>query len=81
MNISGDCLGFLFDKNDESEQLRKVLDKCNYETKNEQPYEKVDEDNRKILEEATDYNHINCFSSDSENEEKEEEKEEKKEKN
>jgi hypothetical protein len=66
MNISGDCLGFLFDKNDESEQLRKVLDKCNYETKNEQPYEKVDEDNRKILEEATDYNYINCFSSDSE---------------
>jgi len=81
MNISGDCLGFLFDKNDESLQLRKVLDKCNYETKNEQPYEKVDEDNRKILEDATDYNHINCFSSDEEEEkEKEEEKEEKKEK-
>jgi hypothetical protein len=81
MNISGDCLGFLFDKNDESEQLRKVLDKCNYETKNQLPYEKVDEDNRKILENATDYNHINCFSSDEEEEkEKEEEKEEKKEK-
>lgn len=81
MNICGDCLGFLFDKNEESDQLRKILDKCNYETKNGQPYEKVEENERKILENTTNYNQINCFSSDEEEEkEKEEEKEEKKEK-
>ena len=77
-NIVGDCLGFLLDKKEDSEQLRKILDKCNYETKNKLPYETVDEENRKILENATDYSHINCFSSDEEDtNEKEEEKEEK----
>ena len=49
-NIVGDCLGFLLDKKEDSEQLRKILDKCNYETKNKLPYETVDEENRKILE-------------------------------
>ena len=78
-NIVGDCLGFLFDKNEESNTLRKILDKCDYETKNGQPYENLDEDNRKILEKATDYSHIDCFSSDEEDE-KEKEKEEKEEK-
>ena len=78
-NIIGNCLGFLFDKNEDSEILRQILDKCNYESKNEEPYEKMEEDNRKILEKATDYSNINCFSSDEEDY-KEQEKEEKKEK-
>ena len=81
-NLIGDCLGFSFDKNEDSVNLRKILDKCFYETKNEQPYENIDEDNRKILEKATDYNNIDCFSSDEEEKEekKEEEKKEEKEK-
>ena len=78
--IIGDCLGFSFDKNEDSETLKKILDKCLYETKNKQPYENIDEDNRKILEKATDYNNIDCFSSD-EDEKKEEEKEENSKKN
>ena len=78
--IIGDCLGFSFDKNEDSETLKKILDKCLYETKNKQPYENIDEDNRKILEKATDYNNIDCFSSD-EDEKKEEEKKENSKKN
>ena len=74
INIIGDCLGFSFDKKEESETLKKILDKCNYETKNQQPYENIDEDNRKILEKAKDYTNIDCFSSD-EDEKKEEKKE------
>ena len=82
-NIIGNCLGFLFDKNEDSEQLRQILDKCDYESKNGVPYEKMDEENRnnrKILEKATDYSHINCFSSDEEDDKEEEDKEEKEEK-
>ena len=85
-NIIGDCLGFLFDDNDDCVQLRKILDKCNYEAKNGESYDKIDEDNRNILESATDYSHINCFSEDEEDnkekdeEEEKEKKEEKKEK-
>ena len=78
--IIGDCLGFSFDKNEDSETLKKILDKCLYETKNKQPYKNIDEDNRKILEKATDYNNIDCFSSD-EDEKKEEEKKENSKKN
>ena len=78
--IIGDCLGFSFDKNEDSETLKKILDKCLYETKNKQPYENIDEDNRKILEKATNYNNIDCFSSD-EDEKKEEEKKENSKKN
>ena len=78
--IIGDCLGFSFDNNEDSETLKKILDKCLYETKNKQPYENIDEDNRKILEKATDYNNIDCFSSD-EDEKKEEEKKENSKKN
>ena len=63
-NIIGDCLGFSFDKKEDAKELSKILDKCFYETKNKQPYENIDEDNRKILEKATDYNNIDCFSSD-----------------
>ena len=83
-NLIGNCLGFLFDKNEDSEILRKLLEKCNYETKNQQSFEKIDEDNRKYLECGTDYSSNNCFSSDEEDEKErkrkeEEEKEEKKE--
>ena len=53
-NIIEDCLCFSFDNNEVSASLRQILDKCLYETKNEQPYENIDEDNRKILEKATD---------------------------
>ena len=77
-NIIGDCLGFSFDKKDDSVILRQMLDKCFYETKNEQPYENIEEENRKILEKANDYNNIDCFSSDEEKEEKTEEKTEEK---
>ena len=84
-NIIGNCLGFLFDKDEESEKLRKLLEKCNYESKNQESYEKIDEENRNILEKGTDYYHNNCCSSDEEDKkekerEKEEEKEEKEEK-
>ena len=83
-NIIGNCLGFLFDSNDEAEKLRKLLEKCNYEEKTQQPYENLDEDNRKILERGTDYYNNNCCSDDEEMEkkdeiEKKEEKEEKEE--
>ena len=84
-NIIGNCLGFLFDKDEESEKLRKLLEKCNYESKNQESYEKIDDENRNILEKGTDYYHNNCCSSDEEDKkekerEKEEEKEEKEEK-
>lgn len=79
-NISGNCLGFLFDKNEESEYLRKLLEKCNYESKNQQSYEEIDKENRKILEKGTDYYHNNCCSDDEEDQkENEREKEEKEE--
>ena len=65
-------------KKDDSVILRQMLDKCFYETKNEQPYENIEEENRKILEKANDYNNIDCFSSDEEKEEKTEEKTEEK---
>ena len=75
-NIIGDCLGFLFNKNKDSEILRKLLEKCNYEAKNQQSYEKIDEDNRNYLEKGTDYSNNNCFSSDEEDEKEKERKEE-----
>ncbi len=78
--IVGNCLGFLFEKNEQSEQFKKILDKCNYETKNGQAYESLDDDNRKILEKATDYGSIDCFSSDDEEDTKEKEEEDTKEK-
>ena len=78
INIIGDCLGFCFDKKEDSEILRKILEKCSYESKNKEPYENIDEDNRKIIEKATDYNNIDCFSSDEEKEEDKEKKEENK---
>ena len=77
-NIIGDCLGFLFDNNDDSEKLRSLLEKCNYESKYNEPYENIEENNRKMLEKATDYSNINCFSSDEEEDKKEEEAEEEK---
>ena len=79
-NIGGNCLGFLFDNNKESESLRILLDKCNYETKNKVSYDKVDEDYRKILESATDYTNINCFSDEEDIKEGDEEEKEGKEK-
>ena len=79
-NIAGNCLGFLFDNNKESESLRILLDKCNYETKNKVSYDKVDEDYRKILESATDYTNINCFSDEEDIKEGGEEEKEGKEK-
>ena len=75
--IIGDCLGFVFDKKEDSETLRKILEKCSYESKNKEPYENIDEENRKIIEKATDYSNIDCFSSDEEKEEEKEKKEEK----
>ena len=79
-NIIGDCLGFLFDNKEESGNLRKLLEKCIYETKNQQSFEKIDEDNRKILEKGADYSNINCFSSDEEDEKEKKEEDEKDEK-
>ena len=79
-NIIGDCLGFLFDNNKEAENLRKLLEKCNFEEKNQKPFEDLDIDNRNILIRGTDYSNNNCCSGDDEekNDEiqtKEEEKE------
>ena len=78
-NIIGSCLGFFFDIKDESDKLKKMLDKCIYEYKNQESYETIKEDNRKILEKATDYSHINCFSSDEEEDEEDKKQKEKEE--
>ena len=85
-NIIGDCLGFLFDNNDDSVKLRKILYECDYEAKNGKPYKDLVDDLKITIENATDYSHINCFSEDEEDnkekdeEEEKEKKEEKKEK-
>ena len=76
-NITGDCLGFSFNKKEDSEKLRKILDKCYYESKACQPFDKIEEENRKILEKVSDYN-TDCFSSSDEEKDEKEEKKEKK---
>ena len=78
LKIIGDCLGFLFSKNEESETFFKLFNKCKYETKAKRPYEEMEEKNRKYLENVRNHKNIDCFSDDED--EKEEEKEEKEEK-
>ena len=72
-NIIGNCLGFLFDNKEEAENLRKLLEKCNYEEKNQQRYEDLDLDFRNILDRGADYYNNNCCSGDDEEEEKNDE--------
>ena len=74
IKIDTNCLGFQIEKEENLKNLQNLINKCNYESKNGQSFDKVDEKNKILLEKAIDYNNINCFSSD------EEEKEEKKEK-
>ena len=78
--ITGDCLGFSLDKKEVSEKLRKILDKCYYESKSNEPFDKIEEGNKKILEKIGDYTNIDCFSSSDEEKEEKEEKVEKKKK-
>jgi hypothetical protein len=77
-NIVGNCLGFLFDNNEDKEQLRKIFGKFNYyELNNKRTYYNVYENknNNKILENSkhSNKNNKNFFSLD--NEEKKEEEE------
>lgn len=77
--VKSDCLGFLFDKKEDIKELNKLLKKCNYESKMEQPYEKIEEENRAMLERASNYENIKeTFSSDEEDEDEKEEKKPKK---
>ena len=77
----GDCLGFLFDKKEESEAFFNMFNKCKWETKNKQSYEKVIEENyRKYLERAKINTNIDVFSDDEDDKEEKEKKEEKEEK-
>ena len=70
--IAGNCLGFMFDKKEESDKFINIYNKCNIETKTGQSYEDIEYPNSTNLD---------CFSEDEkeEEEEKEKDKEEKKE--
>ena len=70
IKTKGNCLGFLFGKNEESEAFFNLFNKCKYETKTKQPYELIEETNRKFLEKVSNYKDIDCFSDDEEKEEK-----------
>ena len=80
IKIIGDCLGFLFSKNEESETFFNLFNKCKYETKAKQSYEEIEEKNRKYLENVRNHKNIDCFSDDEEEKEEKEEKEKKKKK-
>ena len=77
---AGDCLGFLFDKKEESEAFFNMFNRCKWETKNKQSYETIEEKNRKFLEQYRNYKKFDCFSDDKDDKEEQEEKEEKEEK-
>ena len=80
VKIKGDCLGFSFNKNEESENFFNIFNKCKYEAKNKQPYGSLEEKNRIYLENSRNYKNIDCFSDDEEEKEEKDEKEEKKKK-
>ena len=76
IKIIGDCLGFLFDKIEESEAFFNIFNKCKYEEKNKMSYETIEEINRKYLENVRNFRNIDCFSDDEDEKEEKEEKEE-----
>ena len=80
LKITGECLGFLFNKKEESEAFFSLFNKCKIETKTKQSYDLIEQNNRKYLENIRNYKNIDCCSDDDEEEkeEKEEEKPEKK---
>ena len=80
VKIKGNCLGFSFNKNEESENFFNIFNKCKYEAKNKQPYDLIEEKNRIYLENSRNYKNIDCFSDDEEEKEEKDEKEEKKKK-
>ena len=76
IKIIGDCLGFLFDKIEESEAFFNIFNKCKYEEKNKISYETIEVKNRKYLENVRNFRNIDCFSDDEDEKEEKEEKEE-----
>ena len=76
LKITGECLGFLFNKKEESEAFFSLFNKCKIETKTKQSYDLIEQNNRKYLENIRNYKNIDCCSDD--DEEEKEEKEEKK---
>ena len=76
IKIIGDCLGFLFDKIEESEAFFNIFNKCKYEEKNKISYETIEAQNRKYLENVRNFRNIDCFSDDEDEKEEKEEKEE-----
>ena len=80
--ILGNCLSFFFEDISDCDKFKYIFEKCKYETKMKESYETLEEDNRKYLENARNYENMDCFSDDEPEkiEEEKEEKEEKKEK-
>ena len=77
--IAGNCLGFMFDKKEESDKFINIYNKCNIETKTGQSYEEIEEKIRKYRERYQNSTNLDCFSGDEKEEEEEKEKEEEKE--
>ena len=77
--IAGNCLGFMFDKKEESDKFINIYNKCNIETKTGQSYEEIEEKNRKYRERYQNNTNLDCFPEDEKEEEEEKEKEEEKE--
>ena len=71
-NIVGNCIGFIFDKNEDCETFKKVLDKTIYEANNNKSFEFQSEKNKCIVVEKEIKDNNNSFLS---NEEEEEESE------
>ena len=71
--IAGNCLGFMFDKKEESDKFINIYNKCNIETKTGQSNEEI------YPERYPNSTNLDCFSEDEKEEEEEKEKEEEKE--
>jgi len=71
INIIGNCIGFIFDKNEDCEIFKKLLDKTIYESINKQKYEYDFVINKSISEKEI---KNNSFSSNEEDEKEESEK-------
>ena len=72
-NIVGNCIGFIFDKNEDCEIFKKLLEKTLYEAKNNKPYKYQSETNKSIVIEKEIKNINNSFSSNEEDEKEESE--------
>ena len=78
LKITGECLGFLFNKKEESEAFFSLFNKCKIETKTKQSYDLIEQNNRKYLENIRNYKNIDCCSDDEEEKEESEKSEKKK---